>query len=71
MSELSKEKIYWVHCAGAYRASIATSIVQNAGFKVVLINESYDKALEVKGLVTTTGAIDHNPVAPSDIKAKK
>jgi hydroxyacylglutathione hydrolase len=71
MSELSKEKTYWVHCAGAYRASIATSIVQNAGFKVVLINESYDKALEVKGLVTTTGAIDHNPVAPSDIKAKK
>ena len=71
MGELSKEKTYWVHCAGAYRASIATSIVQNAGFKVVLINESYDKALEVKGLVKTIGAIDHNPVAPSDIKAKK
>jgi glyoxylase-like metal-dependent hydrolase (beta-lactamase superfamily II)/rhodanese-related sulfurtransferase len=71
MSELSKDKTYWVHCAGAYRASIAASIVQNAGFDVVLINESYEKALEVKGLVISTGAIDHQPVAPSDIKAKE
>ena len=71
MNELSKEKTYWVHCAGAYRASIAASIVQNALFKVVLINESYEKALEVKGLVIETGAIDHQPVAPSDIKAKE
>jgi hydroxyacylglutathione hydrolase len=71
MNELSKDKTYWVHCAGAYRASIAASIVQNAGFDVVLINESYEKALEVKGLVFTTGAIDHQPVAPSDIKAKE
>ena len=71
MSELSKEKTYWVHCAGAYRASIAASIVQNAGFKVVLINESYDKALQVKDLAIATGAIDHQPGAPSDIKAKE
>ena len=71
MSELSKEKTYWVHCAGAYRASIAASIVQNAGFNVVLINESYDKALQVKDLAIATGAIDHQPVAPSDNKAKE
>jgi rhodanese-related sulfurtransferase len=71
MSELSKDKTYWVHCAGAYRASIAASIVQNAGFKVVLINESYDKALQVKDLAIATGAIDHQPVAPSDNKAKE
>jgi hydroxyacylglutathione hydrolase len=71
MSELSKDKTYWVHCAGAYRASIAASIVQNAGFNVVLINESYDKALQVKDLAIEMGAIDHQPVAPSDNKAKE
>jgi glyoxylase-like metal-dependent hydrolase (beta-lactamase superfamily II)/rhodanese-related sulfurtransferase len=70
ISELSKEKTYWVHCAGAYRASIAASIMQNAGLNVVLINEPYEKALQVKALEITTGAIDHSPVAPSDIKEK-
>jgi glyoxylase-like metal-dependent hydrolase (beta-lactamase superfamily II)/rhodanese-related sulfurtransferase len=70
LGELSTEKIYWVHCAGAYRASIATSIMQNAGLKVVLINEPYEKALEVKDLEIFTGSADHSPVAPSDSKAK-
>ena len=44
--------------------------MQNAGFNVVLINEPYEKALLVKALEITTGAIDNSPVAPSDIKAK-
>ena len=70
INELSKDKIYWVHCAGAYRAAIAASIMQNAGLNVVLINESYDRALQVTELVITTGAADHSPVAPSDIKVK-
>lgn len=70
MRELSKDKIYWVHCASAYRASIAASIMQNEGFDVVLLNEPYDKALEAEGLVIATGAIDHHPVTPSDITAK-
>jgi glyoxylase-like metal-dependent hydrolase (beta-lactamase superfamily II)/rhodanese-related sulfurtransferase len=70
IGELSKEKTYWVHCAGAYRASIATSIIQNAGLKIVLINEPYEKALEVQDLEIITGSADHNPVAPSDLKAK-
>ena len=60
-----------MHCAGAYRASIAASIVQNAGFKVALINESYEKALQVSGLEIAAGVIDHQPVAQSDIKAKE
>jgi glyoxylase-like metal-dependent hydrolase (beta-lactamase superfamily II)/rhodanese-related sulfurtransferase len=55
IAELSVEKIYWVHCASAYRAAIAVSIIQNAGLKAVLINESYEKALEVKDLEITTG----------------
>jgi glyoxylase-like metal-dependent hydrolase (beta-lactamase superfamily II)/rhodanese-related sulfurtransferase len=70
IGELSKEKTYWVHCAGAYRASIATSIIQNAGLKIVLINEPYEKALEVQDLEIITGSADHSPVAPSDLKAK-
>jgi rhodanese-related sulfurtransferase len=70
LGELSTEKIYWVHCAGAYRASIAASIIQNAGLKIVLINEPYEKALEVKDLEFVTGSEDHSPVAPSDLKAK-
>jgi len=70
LGELSTEKIYWVHCGGAYRASIAASIIQNAGFKIVLINEPYEKALEVKELEIITGSIDHSPTAPSDFKAK-
>lgn len=70
LGELTKEKTYWVHCAGAYRASIAASIMQNAGLNVVLINEPYDKALQVTDLVIETGTVDHSPVAPSDIKTK-
>ena len=68
--ELPTEKIYWVHCGGAYRASIAASIMQNAGLKIVLINEPYEKALEVKELKIITGSTDHSPTAPSDFKAK-
>jgi glyoxylase-like metal-dependent hydrolase (beta-lactamase superfamily II)/rhodanese-related sulfurtransferase len=70
LGELSIKKIYWVHCAGAYRASIATSIIQNAGLRIVLINEPYEKALEVKDLEIITGSADHSPTAPSDLKAK-
>ena len=70
LGELSKEKIYWVHCGGAYRASIAASIIQNAGFRIVLVNEPYEKALEVKELKIINGSIDHSPIAPSDLKAK-
>jgi glyoxylase-like metal-dependent hydrolase (beta-lactamase superfamily II)/rhodanese-related sulfurtransferase len=70
LGELTKEKIYWVHCGGAYRASIAASIIQNAGFRIVLINEPYEKALEVKALKIIHGSIDHSPTAPSDLEAK-
>ena len=68
MNELANDKIYWVHCAGAYRASIAASMMQNAGLNVVLINEAYDKALQVKGIAISTGAADLGPMAPSDLK---
>jgi glyoxylase-like metal-dependent hydrolase (beta-lactamase superfamily II)/rhodanese-related sulfurtransferase len=67
LAELSREKIYWVHCGGAYRASIAASIIENAGFNIVLINEPYEKALEVKELEIVFGSADHSPIASSDI----
>lgn len=66
MSELPTDKTLWVHCAGAYRASIAASIIQNAGLNVVLINEPYEKVFTVPNLPLVTGVSDHGPVAPSD-----
>ena len=70
LGELSTEKIYWVHCASAYRASIAASIMQNAGLQIALINESYEKALEVKELMIISGSADHSPGAASDVQTK-
>lgn len=70
LGELSSERIYWVHCASAYRASIAVSIMQNAGLQIALINDSYEKALAVKELEIVTGSADHSPTASSDFKEK-
>jgi hypothetical protein len=39
--------------------------------KIVLINEPYEKVLEVKELEIVSGSADHSPVAPSDLKAKE
>lgn len=67
-TELPANKTIWVHCAGAYRAAIAASILENAGLNVVLINEPYEKALIVPGLTLVAGAADAGPIAPSDTK---
>ena len=71
MSELPTDKTFWVHCAGAYRASIAASIIQNAGLSVVLINEPYEKVFPVPDLPLVTGSSDHGAVAPSDVAESK
>ncbi len=70
VSELPKEKRVWVHCAGAYRASAAAGLLEQAGFNPVVINESYDKALGVADLEIVAGGSDAGPVAPSDLKAR-
>jgi len=31
----------WVHCASGFRASIAASLLDRAGFQVVLIDDDY------------------------------
>jgi hydroxyacylglutathione hydrolase len=37
----------WVHCAGGYRASVAASMLDAAGVKLVAIDDSFDNAREV------------------------
>ncbi len=41
----------WVHCAGGYRASIAASILDTAGRRVVAVDDDYDTAATAAGLV--------------------
>jgi len=36
----------WVHCGSGYRASIATSVLDRPGRRVVLVNDFYDSAKE-------------------------
>jgi glyoxylase-like metal-dependent hydrolase (beta-lactamase superfamily II)/rhodanese-related sulfurtransferase len=68
VAELPQEKEIWVHCAGAYRASVSLGILESAGYKAVLINESYEQCLSVPGLDIVAGIADAGPVAPSDVK---
>lgn len=67
--ELPTDKEIWVHCAGAYRAAASLGILENAGFKPVLINEAYDQVPKVSALTILTGHADAGPVAPSDVRA--
>jgi rhodanese-related sulfurtransferase len=36
--------VVWVHCGSGYRAAIASSLLANAGRRVVLIDDQFDKA---------------------------
>ncbi len=44
----------WVHCASGYRASICASLLAREGHDVVLIDDEFDKAVEL-GLTTSGG----------------
>lgn len=44
IDELPDETL-WVHCAGAYRASVAASILDRAQKDVILINDDYSNAI--------------------------
>ena len=39
--EAYRGKEIWIHCAGGYRAALATSILANAGHHVVCVNDNY------------------------------
>lgn len=68
LAELPEQKQIWVHCAGAYRAAIAVSLLAKAGHNVVLINEPYERVLNVENLGLVAGTADSGPVAPSDVR---
>jgi hydroxyacylglutathione hydrolase len=44
-------KQIWVHCASGYRASVGAALLDSAGKDVVLIDDSFDNAVEL-GLTT-------------------
>ncbi|MCO6487312.1 MAG: MBL fold metallo-hydrolase [Phaeodactylibacter sp.] len=46
MSEVSRDKAYYVHCAGGYRSMIATSILKSRGFDNLVNIRGGFKALE-------------------------
>ncbi len=41
----------WVHCASGYRASITASLLDRAGYHVVLVDDDYATAVK-RGLAT-------------------
>jgi hydroxyacylglutathione hydrolase len=50
IADLDGEQI-WVHCASGYRASVGAALLDSAGKDVVLIDDSFDNAVEL-GLTT-------------------
>ena len=36
----------WVHCAAGYRASVAASLLDAAGVRLVAVDDSFDNAAE-------------------------
>ena len=53
----------WVHCAGGYRASVAASLLDAAGLRLVAVDDSFERAAEV-GLHLVGPAA--NPAADPD-----
>ena len=47
LDDLRNDEV-WVHCAGGYRATLASSILANAGFRVVAINDNYSESFATK-----------------------
>ena len=46
----------WVHCAGGYRASIAASVLDAAGRRVVAVDDSFGDHAAAARLPITTAA---------------
>ena len=46
LDELGDREI-WVHCASGYRASVAASVLDGAGKNVVLLDDTFDSAVEL------------------------
>ncbi|MEU6172855.1 MBL fold metallo-hydrolase [Streptantibioticus parmotrematis] len=51
IDELPRDRRLWLHCAGGFRASVAASLLERAGYDVVLVDDDYAKAVEA-GIAT-------------------
>ncbi|OYW43894.1 hypothetical protein B7Z28_00455, partial [Candidatus Saccharibacteria bacterium 32-45-3] len=47
MEKLPKDKAIWVHCASGYRASIAASLIDRSGRTPVLVDDTFEHAIEL------------------------
>ena len=50
MSNIDREKLYYVHCAGGYRSMIAVSILKSRGFTNIINIQGGFKALQTTNL---------------------
>ena len=50
VAELDEADI-WVHCASGYRASVAASLIDTIGKSVVLVDDTFERAMDL-GLTT-------------------
>jgi 3-mercaptopyruvate sulfurtransferase SseA len=63
MDDLDSRRPLVVHCAGGYRSSAATSLLQRAGYRQVMNVTGGFGAWKAAGLPVTTPDAAHNYVA--------
>jgi hydroxyacylglutathione hydrolase len=66
MSDLDKEKKYFIHCAGGYRSMIAASILKSRGFENIVDIKGGFKAIQESGKFEMT-----DYVCPNTLKRQK
>lgn len=66
MSDLNKEKKYFLHCAGGYRSMIAASILKSRGFENIVDVKGGFKAIQESGKFDMT-----DYVCPNTLKRQK
>ena len=47
IEQLPKNQVIWVHCASGYRASIAASLIDRSGRTPILVDDTFEHALEL------------------------
>jgi hydroxyacylglutathione hydrolase len=70
MHEIPRDRPVWVHCASAYRASIAVSMMRAEGIDAVLIGEAYEDALNVEELDIREDVNLRAALSPSDVSRR-
>jgi hydroxyacylglutathione hydrolase len=67
MHELPRDRQIWVHCASAYRASIAASVMQANDLDVAIIMDPFEAAETIEGLNIVRDVDVRASMAPSDV----